>query len=62
MRRQAIVQDAIDAALSELGEEDEDVPIPRNLKSAIAKRLKADPEKTWDSALRKIADADHEAD
>ena len=60
MRRQAVVRDAIDAAIGELGDEDEDLPVPRNLKSAIAKQLRADRETTWDAALRKIAEADHE--
>ena len=61
MRRQAVVQDAINAALKGLGDEEEDLPVPRNLKSAIAKQLKADREMTWDAALRKIAENDHEA-
>ena len=60
MRREAVVQEAIDKALAELGEEDENLPVPRNLKSAIAKQLKAERATTWDAALRKIAENDHE--
>ncbi|MGH6864885.1 MAG: hypothetical protein ACREDO_01595 [Methyloceanibacter sp.] len=54
------MQEAINKALAELGEEDENLPVPRNLKTVIAKQLKADRSKTWDAALRKIAEADHE--
>jgi len=60
MRRQLTVQQVIDKAVAELGGEDEALPVPRNLESLIAKRLKENPAKSWDAALREIAEDDNE--
>jgi hypothetical protein len=60
IRRQAVVQQAIDKAIAELGDEDQALPVPRHLKSLIAKRLNTDRATSWDAALREIVEDDHE--
>jgi len=63
MRRQAVVQDAVDLAvakaLQELG--DEPCAVPDNLRIRVQKKLKTSSEKRWDDVLRGLADQDHEA-
>jgi Topoisomerase 6 subunit A/Spo11, Toprim domain len=55
-RRQAVVQEHIDEALEELGEDDEASAVPADLRARIEDKLKADPAKRWDDVLRDIAD------
>jgi hypothetical protein len=57
-RRQAVVQEQIDKALKELGEE-EDGAVPDDFRTRIEAKLKANPEKRWDDVLRDIADDDY---
>ena len=59
MRGQALVQDRINAVLSELGSDA--APVPRALAARIARWLNRNPALAWDAALRKIAEADHNA-
>ena len=58
MRRQALVQERIDKALEQLGENEEVSPVPSDLRTRIEAELKANPEKRWDAVLRDIADGE----
>jgi hypothetical protein len=60
MRRQAVVQEHIDKALKELGNETS--PVPVDLRAGIEDKLKADPAQRWDDVLCDLADQDHEAE
>jgi DNA repair ATPase RecN len=61
MRRQAAVQEHIDKALADLGEEDEAMRVPADLRTRIEAAQQTDPDKRWDDVLRQIADGDHGA-
>ncbi len=57
MRKQALVQERVNAALATFAGHTE--PPPASLAARIAKRLKADPALRWDAVVREIAEADH---
>jgi hypothetical protein len=57
MRRQALVQDRINEALTKL-HDDDDAP-PSDLAARIRRRLTKAPALRWDAVLRQIAEADH---
>jgi hypothetical protein len=59
MRAQALVQEQINKTLAKLNREIGSVPIPGDLIAKIRAKLKDDPELRWDTALSKIAEADH---
>jgi hypothetical protein len=61
MRRQAMVQERIAEALVELGDEDEALYVPADLKTRIEARQRADRALRWDAVLSEIAEGDHEA-
>ena len=60
MRRQAMVQERIAEALVELGDEDEALYVPADLKTRIEARQRADRALRWDAVLSEIAECDHE--
>jgi hypothetical protein len=56
MRKQALVQERVNAAFATCAGHIE--PPPASLAARIAKRLKADPAQRWDAVVREIAEAD----
>ena len=58
MRRLAAIQKKIDELVDELDEQE--VKVPAGLRPRITKALKVDPTRTWDAAMREIADEDQD--
>ena len=61
MRRQVVVQKHIYEALEELGEDDDDTPVPTDLKARIAAEHKKERTATWDSVLMDIVKVEEAA-
>ena len=58
MRHQAVVQKHINEALEKMGYDEDETPVPADLKTRIAKAHKATRTQTWDEALREIVESD----
>jgi hypothetical protein len=60
MRREALIQDRVNCAIDEMDEVA--VSLPAGLRARVEQELKATPNRSWDSALREIAEHDHAAE